>query len=202
MPKARDMRNARKVNTDNAIEWATIGKIVAPFGLRGEVKVFSLSDIPDRFAQLDNAFVGPDHTTYKINSVRPYKGDMVLLKFVGIDDANMAETLRNFDISLPLDQLAKLPPNSYYQHDILGLRVVTLNGREIGTIIEIMETGSNDVYVVKGEDKQQILLPAIKDVVKQVDLIRRMMYIEPMAGLLDDNAVLDNQSETIKEEGE
>ena len=202
MPKVRDTRNTRKVNPDNVIEWATIGKIVAPFGIRGEVKVFSLSDIPDRFAQLDNVFVGPDHTPRKITAVRPYKGDTVLLKFAGVDDANTAETLRNFDLSLPLNQLAKLPPNSYYQHDILGLSVSTLAGREIGTIIEIMETGSNDVYVVKGENKQQILLPAIKDVVKQVDLIRRMMYIEPMAGLLDDNAVLDDQNENIEEEEE
>ncbi len=183
-------------------EWATIGKIVAPFGIRGELKVFSLSDIPDRFAQLDSVFVGPEYTPCKITAVRPYKGDMLILKFVGIDDATRAETLRNFDLSIPLDKLAKLPPNSYYQHDILGLHVAILNGREIGTIIEIMETGSNDVYVVKGDDGKQILLPAIKDVVKQIDLIRHMMYIEPMAGLLDDDAVLDDQNENLEEEKE
>ncbi len=183
-------------------EWATIGKIVAPFGIKGELKVFSLSDIPDRFAQLETVFVGPTYTSRKITAVRPYKGDMLVVRFAGVDDANTAETLRNFDISIPLDKLAKLPPNSYYQHDILGLRVATLNGNEIGTIVEIMETGSNDVYVVKGESKQQILLPAIKDVVKQVDLIRRMMYIEPMAGLLDDDAVLVDQNESDKEEEE
>ena len=183
-------------------EWATIGKIVAPFGIRGELKVFSLSDIPDRFAHLDSVFVGPDHAPRKITAVRPYKGDMFVLKFAGIDDATTAETLRYADLSIPLDKLAKLPPNSYYQHDILGLRVAILNGREIGTIIEIMETGSNDVYVVKGDDNKQILLPAIKDVVKQVDLIRRMMYIEPMAGLLDDDAVLDDLNESKEEEEE
>jgi len=183
-------------------EWATIGKIVAPFGIRGELKIFSLSDIPDRFAQLDSIFVGPDHAPRKITAVRPYKGDMFVMKFADIDDATTAETLRNLDLSIPLDKLAQLPPDSYYQHDILGLRVAILNGREIGTIIEIMETGSNDVYVVKGEDNKQILLPAIKDVVKQVDLIRRMMYIEPMAGLLDDDAVLDDQNEMKEEEEE
>lgn len=183
-------------------EWATIGKIVAPFGIRGELKVFSLSDIPDRFVQLDTVFIGPDHAPRKITAVRPYKGDMLVIKFAGIDDANMADTLRNFDLTIPLEKLAKLPPNSYYQHDILGLRVALLCGREIGTIIEIMETGSNDVYVVKGDDSKQILLPAIKDVIKQVDLIRRMMYIEPMAGLLDDDAVLDASNEVLEEEEE
>jgi len=125
----------------------------------------------------------------------------VIIKFVGLDDATTADTLRGRDLSIPLEKLAQLPPDSYYQHDILGLHVATLNGRELGTIIEIMETGSNDVYVVKGDDGKQVLLPAIKDVVKQVDLIRQMMYIEPMAGLLDDDAVLDDTNDVAEEEG-
>ncbi len=183
-------------------EWATIGKIVAPFGIRGELKVFSLTDIPDRFAQLKTIFLGPDYSPRTITAVRPYKGDMVILKLAGLDDATTAETLRSRDLFIPLDKLATLPPDSYYQHDILGLHVATLAGREIGTIIEIMETGSNDVYIVRGEDGQQILLPAIKDVVKQVDLIRQMMYIEPMVGLLDDDAVLDQPNDISEEEEE
>ena len=182
-------------------EWATIGKIVAPFGIKGELKVFSLTDIPNRFAQLETIFLGDDHMPHKIAAVRPYKGDMVVIKFVGLDDATTADTLRGRDLSIPLEKLAQLPPDSYYQHDILGLHVATLNGRELGTIIEIMETGSNDVYVVKGDDGKQVLLPAIKDVVKQVDLIRQMMYIEPMAGLLDDDAVLDDTNDVAEEEG-
>jgi 16S rRNA processing protein RimM len=186
----------------DSTEWATIGKIVAPFGVRGELKVLSLTDIPDRFAQLKTIFLGPEHIPYKINAVRPYKGDMVILKLEGLDDATTVEALRSLDLSIPLDKLAKLPQDSYYQHDILGMRVVTLAGREVGTIIDIMATGSNDVYVVRGEDASQILLPAIKDVVKQVDLIRQMMYIEPMAGLLDDDAVLDNPNEVLEEEEE
>ncbi|GAC1388906.1 MAG: ribosome maturation factor RimM [Ktedonobacteraceae bacterium] len=183
-------------------EWATIGKIVAPFGIRGELKVFSLTDIPDRFAQLDTIFLGPDYAPRKIIAVRPYKGTMVILKFVGVDDATTADTLRGRDLAIPLAQLAQLPADSYYQHDILGLRVATLTGRAIGTIVEIMATGSNDVYVVKGENGQQILLPAIKDVVKQVDLIRQMMYIEPMAGLLDDDTIVDDSNNVSEEEEE
>lgn len=182
-------------------EWATIGTIVAPFGIKGELKVFPLSDIPNRFAQLDAIQVGPDHTTYTIKGVRPYKGEMLLLRLAGINDASAAEKLRNFTISIPLSELATLPPDSYYQHDILGLQVVTLAGRRLGTVADIIVTGSNDVYVVKGSEKQQILIPAIKDVVKQVDLIRQMMYIEPMKGLLDDEeAAIDEKDEQTEEE--
>jgi 16S rRNA processing protein RimM len=180
-------------------EWATIGKIVAPFGIRGEMKVFSLSDVPNRFAQLATLYVShlnpesPQSAPVRvtIESVRPYKGDMYLLKLKGMDDATSVDPLRNCELRIPLAQLAELPADSYYQHDILGLRVLTLQDEEIGSIIDIMETGSNDVYVIKDASSQQFLIPAIKDVVKQVDLIRQVMYIEPMPGLLDDRAVLD-----------
>ncbi len=172
-------------------EWATIGKIVAPFGIRGELKVFSLTDVPDRFATLESVYLSPDYVRHAIETVRPYKGDMVLLKLAEINDATRAETLRGHDLCIPMNQLAKLPPNSYYQHDILHLRVHTLDGRDVGSIVDIITTGSNDVYVIKGVDGKEILIPAIKEVVKQIDLIRRMMYIEPMRGLLDDEAVMD-----------
>lgn len=171
-------------------EWATIGKIVAPFGIRGDLKVFSLSDVPNRFALLEGVYLGPGYTYHAIQNVRPYKGDMVLLKFSDINDATIAETLRKQDIFIPLDQLAQLPPDSYYQHDILGLHVSTLSGRDIGVIVDIMETGSNDVYVVESPQKQQFLIPAIKDVIKQIDLIRQMMYIDPMDGLLDESEII------------
>ena len=181
----------------NTTEWATIGKIVAPFGIRGELKVFSLSDVPDRFVSLKAVYVGPEYTSYTIKSVRPYKGDMLLLKFSGVDDANTAETLRNRDLYIPTSELATLPPDSYYQHDILGLQVYLLDDREIGTITDIWSTGGSDVYVIKNSDGQEILIPAIKEVIKQIDLIRHVMYIDPMKGLLDDEAVVvdPNQEE-------
>ena len=169
-------------------EWATIGKVVAPFGIHGELKVRLLTDIPNRFAELDDVYVGPNYTRHIIQSERPYKGEMIVLKLEGIDDANAAEPLRNQDLYIPLSQLAKLPPDFYYQHDILGLHVFTLDGQDLGTIVDIIVTGSNDVYSIKTPDGSQILIPAIKDVIKQIDLIRRTMHIDPLPGLLDNVA--------------
>ena len=177
-------------------EWATIGKVVALFGVHGELKVRLLTDIPNRFAELDAVYSGPDHIRRPIQRVRPYKGEMVVLKLEGIDDANTAEALRNQNLDIPLSKLAKLPPDSYYQHDILGLSVMTLDGRELGNIVDIIVTGSNDVYTIKTPGGSQVLIPAIKDVIKQVDLIRRTMYIDPLPGLLD------NISEETREEEE
>src|ERR1700730_578092 len=122
----------------NKTEWATIGRIVAPFGVNGELKVLSLSDIPNRFARLDAVNLGPDYALYSIERVRPYKGDMVLLKLVGVDDANVAETFRSRELFIPLAKLAKLPPDSYYQHDIIGLQVSTLAGKQLGPITDII----------------------------------------------------------------
>lgn len=166
-------------------DWATVGKVVALFGVRGELKVRLLTDIPNRFTELEAVHLGPNHTSYPIQTVRPYKGEMVVLKLEGINDANAAESLRGLDLQIPLSELAKLPPDSYYQHDILGLQVLTLAGRNLGHIVDIIVTGSNDVYVIKAPAGQQILIPAIKDVVKQIDLIHRTMHIDPLPGLLD-----------------
>jgi 16S rRNA processing protein RimM len=170
----------------NETEWATIGRVVAPFGVRGELKVRSLTDIPDRFANLEAVHLGPEHSRHRIQAVRAYKGEMVVLKLTGIDDANGAASLRNCELTIPVSQLAELPPDSYYRHDILGLQVQTLDGRSIGTIEDILETGSNDVYVIRTSGGKQVLVPAIKDVIKQIDLTRQMMYIDPISGLLDD----------------
>jgi 16S rRNA processing protein RimM len=177
-------------------EWAAIGKVVALFGIRGELKVLLLTDIPNRFAGLGAVHAGPDHTRHLIQSVRPYKGEMIVLKLEGIDDADTAESLRDQNLAIPVSELAQLPPDSYYQHDILGLMVITLDGQKLGSIVDIIVTGSNDVYVIKVPDGSQVLIPAIKDVIKQVDLIRRTMYIDPLPGLLD------NVAEETREEEE
>lgn len=183
-------------------EWATIGRIVAPFGIRGDLKIFPLTDVPDRFTQLEAVYLTPDYTRYAIEGVRPYKGDLLLLKLRLVNDANTAETLRNRDICIPLEQLAILPPNSYYQHDILGLQVLTLDQHLVGSIVDIIQTGSNDVYVIKTAHGNQILIPAIKDIIKQIDLPRRVMYIDPIKGLLDDTeAIIDDPNKPEEEEG-
>lgn len=176
-------------------EWATIGKIVAPFGISGELKIRPFTDIPDRFASLEAVYLSSDYSRHVIKGVRPYKGDMLLLRLEGVNDATIAGTLRNYDLCIPSDELAELPPDAYYQHDILGLQVFRLDERFVGVISEILSTGGNDVYVINADDGRQFLIPAIKNVIKQVDLVRRVMYIDPMKGLLDEDAEIVNPTE-------
>ena len=183
-------------------EWATIGQVVALFGVRGEMKVRLLTDVPERFQHLETVYLGPEHRQYTIKRVRPHKGEMIVLKLSGIDDANAAEPLRQQSLQIPLSQLAELPAGSYYQHDILGLNVCTLDRRVLGTIVDIIETGSNDVYVVKGSDGKQVLIPAIQAVVKQIDLARQIMSIDPLPGLLEPptRADVEEDSDGLPEE--
>lgn len=182
--------------------WATIGKVVALFGLGGELKVYVLTDIPDRFAKQKAVYVGDSHTRCVIESARPYKGDTILVKFKGIDDATSAEKLRAAELFIPVSELSELPAGSYYQHDIIGLRVFTLNDTPLGTIVDIIETGSNDVYVIKMDNGAQQLIPAIKDVVKQIDLIRHTMHIDPIPGLLDNSEQVREEDEFSENESE
>ncbi len=191
--------DGKEVPEQSKNDWATIGKVVALFGLGGELKVRVLTDIPNRFAELDAVYVGDSHMRRIIEAVSPYKGDTILVKLKGIDDATSAEKLRSADLFIPVSALAKLPPDSYYQHDIIGLRVFTLDNTLLGTIVDIIVTGSNDVYVVKMENGMQQLIPAIKDVIKQIDLIRHTMHIDPMPGLLD-NGGQDREEEEISEQ--
>lgn len=168
-------------------EWAAIGTVVAPFGIHGELKVFSLSDIPERFATLDVVYIGPQYTRFSVKRFRQYKGSVILLTLAGINTPEAADALRKNDLFIPLDDLAELPTDSYYQHDILGLHVFTLEDRDLGVIEDIILTGGNDVYVIKKSDGKQVLIPAIKQVVKRIDLPAKCMYIDPMPGLLDDD---------------
>jgi 16S rRNA processing protein RimM len=176
-------------------EWATIGKVVALFGVQGELKVLLMTDIPNRFTELEAVYPAPAHAPRRIESVRPYKGDLIILKLEGVDDANAAEALRNVDLDIPLDELAKLPPDIYYQHDIIGLLVKTVDGQGVGQIVDIMPTGGNDVYEIRRPGGGQVLIPAIKEVVKQVDLRRHVMYIDPIKGLLDEKEAVSDQEE-------
>jgi 16S rRNA processing protein RimM len=125
---------------------------------------------------------------------------MVLLKLAGIDTMDAAEKLRNSDICIPVNELATLPPDAYYQHDILGLQVYKLDGSPVGVVSDIMPTAGNDVYELTSSEGKHYLIPAVKEVIKQIDLLRHVMYIDPMRGLLDDDAVVADSAHEEEEE--
>lgn len=154
----------------------TIGKIVTPHGVRGDVRVVSLTDFPERFKKLKSVFLD-DNTTLNIQSVKYHK-QFVLLKFCGLDNINDIEYLRGKSLKIQRKDVPPLPEGHYYQFDIIGLHVYNEEEEFLGTITDIIETGSNDVYVVELEEKKQILIPALKEVVKNIDISSGKMIVK------------------------
>lgn len=167
--------------------YMAVGLITSVHGLRGEVKVELHTDFPERFAPDVEVYLGEELEKVTIRSARPHQGQM-LLQFHDIENRTGAEELRGLWIFIPDEQAVTLEEDTYYVHDIIGLSVQTTGGEALGTVEEVLFTGANEVYIVKtpGEPSREILLPAIADVIKEVNLTEGTLVIEPMPGLLDE----------------
>ena len=162
-------------------EFLIVGYILAPWGLRGEVKVEVVTDFPERFAPQKVVYLNA--RPLEIESCRPHKQHLVV-KLATIDSVQDAEKLRGQDLTILRSELYPLPEGQYYTFQLIGLKVVTTEGKTVGRVTDIMATGSNDVYIVEGK-RGEVLIPAIEDVVKSIDLKKGKMVIEAIEGLLD-----------------
>lgn len=166
----------------------SIGKVLKPRGLKGEIKVLPLTENAERrFKKGNILFVqglkGEEHSTYTINKVSFSSKNTVFLKLDEISSYEEANSLRDQYFVIPQSELEPLEEDSYYLFQIIGLEVVDENYNKIGEVVEIQQTGSNDVYIVRNEAGKEVLLPAIKDVVKKVDLYQNIMVVHLLPGL-------------------
>ena len=163
-----------------------IGVVTSPHGVRGEVKVYPTTDDPHRFREVDSVTVtgkaGPEQM--KVLSARYFK-DLVILKLSGIPDRNAAETYRKAEILIRRDQSAPLKEGEYFIGDILGCTVFTEDGRQVGTVTDVLKTGANDVYQVEKEDGSELLLPKIPECILNVDPEKKRMTVYILPGLED-----------------
>ncbi len=160
-----------------------VAHIVAPFGIKGEVRAELLTDFPDRFRNLEHLFMGNPPAPVNLERVR-HSRDQLLIKIEGYDDRDAAETLRGQELWVPTSEAMPLGEDEYYVYQIEGLAVWTTQGQHLGKVTEILFTGGNDVYVVEDEQGHEILIPAIADVVKEVDLDTGRLVIELLEGLI------------------
>lgn len=171
---------------DNA--WAQVGEIVGIFGVKGELKVRPLSDFAERFAVGATLYLGDAHAQHTVTSARLRPGSHILA-LSGVESANDAERLRGQLLWVPSNELASLAPDQFYQHDVIGLRVEHVNGAYLGVIADILDSGQNDLYLVRNETTgAEHMLPAVKEFIKQVDIAHGVMRVEPIPGLFDDEA--------------
>lgn len=166
-------------------EYFEIGQIVNTSGLKGVIKVKPFTDDITKFNNLKTIYISikKELKEFKIEQVR-FNKNMVFLKLEGIDRVEEAESYRNLYLKIKRDRNEKLEENSYYIVDIIGSKVYTDFGEELGEIVDIFSTGSNDVYVVKDNLGKQILLPAIKDVIKNVDIQNKIVTVHLLEGLI------------------
>ncbi|NLJ99922.1 MAG: 16S rRNA processing protein RimM [Clostridia bacterium] len=161
-----------------------IAKITTTHGTGGELKAIPLSDFRERYTSLDLVYVEGSGVMLFIENIR-WHGNQLIVKFVGVDSLEDALSLKNPYLLIDKDDVFELPRDHYYLFEVLGLRVLDLEGKHLGEIKEVLQTGANDVYIVRDDNDREILIPALRQVVKEVDLNRGTMIVVLPHGLME-----------------
>ena len=163
-----------------------VGIITSTHGIRGEVKVFPTTDDVRRFKRLKEVILdtGKEKKTLEIESVKFFK-QFAILKFKGFDDINEVERFRQKSLYVTRKNAVRLNRDEYFIADLIGLSVLDEEGKTLGTVKDVMETGANDVYIIDMTDGRELLLPAIKQCILQVDVENGFMKVHVLDGLLD-----------------
>ena len=166
-------------------ELLQVGVITSTHGVRGEVKVFPTTDDPNRFKSLKHVLLdtGREKKSLEVQGVKFFK-QFVILKFKGIDNINDIEMYKKRELWIPREEAQDLEEDEYYIADLIGMDVVLEDGSKFGTLKDVMETGANDVYVVEDDKGEEILLPAIRECILDVDVEKNVMTIHLMKGLI------------------
>jgi len=156
-----------------------VAKIYKPHGLNGEVSAGLLTDFPERLTEGKQVYIGETHIPSIINTIR-WMGKKYLISFEGSYSVDSVGSFRNQIVYIRGKNLPVLTDNEYYHHDLIGMRVFSSEDHKIGFLVEIICTGANDVYIIKPENKdaKEILIPAIKSVVKNVDIKNNKMIVK------------------------
>ena len=163
-----------------------VGIISSTHGVRGEVKVFPTTDDMKRYKKLKEVLLdtGKETLTLEIEGVKFFK-QFVILKFKGYDNIDDIVKYRGKSLFVPRENAVKLQKDEYFIADLIGLKVVNEDGSFTGVLKDVMETGANDVYIVESQDGKEVLIPAIKDCILQVDFEKEQVLVHLLDGLLD-----------------
>lgn len=165
-----------------------VGVITTTHGIRGEVKVFPTTDDVSRFKKLKRVLLdtGKEHMSLEVSGVKFFK-NLVILKFKGIDNINDIEKYKGKGLFVTRENAVLLEENEYFIADLIGLKAVSDEGEDLGRVIDVLQTGANDIYVIHKKGEDDILVPAIKDCIKKVDFDENVITIHLLDGLRDIN---------------
>jgi 16S rRNA processing protein RimM len=143
------------------------------------------TDFPERLQGRRVWLQGPSPRWSVIGAAQPYRRGFFIVHLEGVGDRDAAESLRGYEVQVPVEELPPLPEGEYYHHEIVGLRVEDEAGADLGRIVAIERTGANDVYAVERGDGRRWLLPAVRDVVLRIDVAAGLLVVRPLPGLID-----------------
>jgi 16S rRNA processing protein RimM len=169
--------------------YVVVGQVRRPHGIRGEVRVEILTDYPERIIEHDYLYLAhpqsPDDVErHRLESVRPHKG-ILLIKLGGYGDRDAAEELRGMLVQVPLEEAIPLEEGEYYHFQLMGMDVETETGEWLGRVGDVVEAGAHDVYVVRGP-RGEVLLPAVEDVILELDMEAQKMTVHLLPGMLEE----------------
>jgi 16S rRNA processing protein RimM len=164
-------------------EFLTVGRILRPHGVRGGVLVEAKSELIHDLSPGMDVLIGESRDAVLLKSIRQHRGQFILY-FEDVSDRDSVESLRGTELAISLQDSSPLPEGSYFHWQIVGMDVESDNGEFLGKIVKILETGANDVYIISKEGSE-FLIPAIEDVVLQVDLEKNLMIVHLLPGLVD-----------------
>ena len=188
MPRSRRTPPGRPASP----RYLLLAKVLRPHGIRGEISIQIITNFPDRLRELKKVYLSPSSESpehlraYPLQSARPQRATNWLIRLAGIEDRDAADRLREQYVYVSLDEAVPLEADEVYLFQVIGLQVETPRGEILGRVVDLIETGANDVYVVRGSAYGEILIPAIKGVVLSTDVDAGRMIVEPMPGLLPD----------------
>jgi 16S rRNA processing protein RimM len=167
-----------------------VGKVLRPHGVRGELRVEIITGHPERLGRHAYFYLASPESPevaqrYAVERLRKHKTGLLLLKLGGCDDRNAAEELRGMLVQIPIEEAVPLEEGEYYHFQLLGVRVETEAGKFLGQVVEVLETGANHVYVLDGPHGE-VLLPAVEDTVRELDLELKRMVVRLLPGTLGD----------------
>lgn len=167
------------------IEYFRIGKFVTTRGLKGDLKVYSYTDNIDRFKELDYFYIGKDRTKkYQVEKTSKISSDMVVIKIKSYDTIESVQSFIQKDLYVDRSNTYELDDDEMLIVDMIGMKVETVDGEYIGELKEVLQYSANDVYIVKGSDKE-FLIPATYEIVPKIDKEARIIKVKPIPGLLD-----------------
>lgn len=180
----------------SATAWVAVGEIVGAFGLHGEVKVWPLTDFPERFAKTPSIYLGDAHTPYTVRGARQHQR-ITLLKLEGIEDVASAERLRGATLWIPETERMPLAEDQFYLSDVVGLRVVHVNGQPLGQVVDVITGSGNDLFVVRAiPSGREVMLPAVRAFIRELDIPAGVLTVDPIPGLFDEQAEIANDAKS------